>query len=184
MAAGIVLGSVRSTESARHAADSVTRVLGRLGPDYCVFRDVTIAGTTISHVLVGPGRICVICADATRGKVTASEDVVYIDQVPTDGHAVHRIYAQAMAVRRFLADIPGIPAPFVQALVVFTNARVNAPEPVGGVRLVPLRQLPAAVACSRTRLGIEERLRIATALKRCEAREPGMEAYPSGAVAL
>jgi hypothetical protein len=162
----------------------VTRVLGRLGPDYCVFRDVTIAGATIGHVLVGPGRICVINSDATRGKVTASEDVLYLNQVPTEGHAVHRTYSQAMALRRFLTDIPGIPAPFVQAVVVFTNARVNTPEPVGGVRVVSLRQLPAAVSCHRTRLGLEERLRIATALKRCETREPGMEACAGGAVAL
>lgn len=134
-----------------------------LGDDFYVVHDLDVGRGNVDHVVVAPAGIFTVETKAVLGKVETAGDTMRIN-----GHDhtdyLRQAYAEAMAVRDYLRDMPGGALYYVTPLIAFTRANVFSKGCCRGVYAMPMERVGGFVSYKRDRLDWKARSRVAAAL--------------------
>lgn len=129
-----------------HAEEQTAQRLTALSPyDFFALHDRRWPGTTaanIDHVVVGPSGVFVIDTKDWSGDLRLESGRLFRGQEPCDDH-LHKVTAQAEAVREALADI-GLPAMMVRPAIAL-HARTFDLAVISGVWVLDSERLPRAI---------------------------------------
>lgn len=104
----------------------LARQLARLSDEYTVFHGVDMGpgGGDIDHLVIGPTGVFCIDAKNWTGNIVARDGKLFRDGHPDD--SIQKNVSRTTSLRERL-EAPGHPLPFFRSLLVFIEARVDAP---------------------------------------------------------
>lgn len=149
------------------AEDAVEVALEKLDDGCHVVHDIVLPGGrgNIDHVVVTGRGIYAIETKSHRGAVTFDGSRLLLNGHPFEKDVLAQTYAEAMALRDYLATVSGGEKHYVLPVLVFTRAFVKVRGGAKGVRVLPLRWLVGQLSGAGERTPEEKRAAIARSLE-------------------
>lgn len=132
---------VRRADRGAAGEEKVAVVLSDLDEDFFVLHDISSPYGNIDHIVIGRETgVFLLETKAHGGKVTLSPDGLLINGKPPEKDFINQALRNAYWLRGVIEEVTGT-QPWINSLVVFTNAFVPCGQPIKGVQVINKRFL-------------------------------------------
>ncbi|GAV22723.1 nuclease-related domain-containing protein [Carboxydothermus pertinax] len=146
------------------AEEKISEILGQLPEGYTVFNDFPCPMGNIDHIVVGPTGIFIIETKSHSGEVTLSQEgKLLLNSKELEKDFLKQVLGQTFWLKERMVGLLE-KTPFINPIIVFTNAFVKIDKPVKGVRIVNKKWLIDAINENKVQLSDEAIKRIVSFL--------------------
>lgn len=125
--------------------EKIGKLLDGIGPDHYVIHDVADPNGNIDHVLISKVHgLITIETKAHGGKVRVDNGILLVNNKPAEKNFFNQSLRNAFWLRKKITSVIG-EEPWINQIIVFTNAFVSPSKPYKGITVVNKKFLIATI---------------------------------------